>query len=72
MILKDEDQRQLACDDCGYEGDVFDADEFSEMITEARSDGWSITQPSGKWTHHCPDCAPETALAQAKRKFGVR
>lgn len=72
MIVKDHDQIQLSCDDCGNETPVYDDDQFEQMISAAKSDGWTITRPSGTWEHRCSDCALEdNALAAARRKFGI-
>ena len=73
MISKDGDQQQVVCDGCGTEGSVFDADDFQAMIDEVKADGWSVTRPSGNWEHRCKDCANGgSALAQARKKFGLR
>lgn len=72
MINRDGDTMQLACDGCGQEGNTFDKDEFDPMVAEAKAEGWRIAKPEGRWVHECKDCVEEnSALAQAKRKFGV-
>lgn len=72
MIQKDDRQIQIVCDNCGAEGDVRDDDEFHAMIDLAKADGWSITNPDGRWRHKCATCAkPGAALAAARAKFGI-
>ena len=72
MINRDHGQMQLACDDCGAETTVYDEEQFNEMISSAKDDGWKISCPQGRWEHHCKDCSHEGgALAAARRKFGL-
>jgi len=70
MIRRDGGQQQLVCDGCGEETPDFD--EFEDMISAAKADGWSITKPSDTWEHRCPCCGTGASrLAAAKRKFGL-
>ena len=72
MIIKDYDQCQLSCDECGTETPVYDESEFERMLAESKSDGWKITRPEGRWRHTCEACSSDvSALAAAKRKFGL-
>jgi len=72
VLLKALGQIQLACDTCGEEGLAYDEDEFEAMISAAKGSGWKITNPGGRWTHTCPDCAETTStLVAARKKFGI-
>lgn len=73
MIIKDYDQIQLSCDQCGEEFLVYDEGDFEQMISDAKAAGWKITRPEGQWQHICSDCASGGgALAAARRKFGLK
>lgn len=59
----------LVCDECGDPADKsYEEGEFTQMIEQAKADGWSITQVKGRWEHRCPDCKP-SGLAAQKRLF---
>ncbi|RID91875.1 hypothetical protein D2N39_11600 [Gemmobacter lutimaris] len=63
----------LVCDACGVTTPRRDADEFQDLVDEAKADGWRVTRRDGVWQHHCDACDEETsALDQARRKFGLR
>ena len=45
----------IFCDDCGH-SESFDGS-FSEIVKQARKDGWSICKNScGTWEHLCDTC----------------
>lgn len=73
MIRKYAGEMELVCDKCGQESPSYDGDSFDQMISEAKADGWVISRINGHWNHDCPSCAKdESALAAARRKFGLR
>lgn len=73
MIRKLAGEIELVCDACGNESPSFDDDEFNEMISACKADGWSVTRRDGHWHHECPSCrTEESALEAARRKFGIR
>lgn len=40
--------------------EAYDTDnDWQEMISDMKSDGWLIIKEKGDWTHICPDCADE-------------
>jgi len=45
----------LCCDSCDaiYTGS---SDEWNEVWTEAKSEGWKAKKDGGVWIHACPDC----------------
>jgi hypothetical protein len=47
---------ELLCDDCGESFGVRDADEFGEMMNDAKSDGWRTFKRDGRWHNACPAC----------------
>lgn len=50
----------MICDVCDDEYSEFDSDDFNDMITDARTDGWSVFKNDDhEWTHWCPDCKKE-------------
>ena len=58
MIDRDGTWIEIACDECGtLTGDAFDRDEFREMTTAAKRDGWTIKPDRGGWRHECPGCS---------------
>lgn len=72
MINKYADEMQLVCDVCGDETPAYDEDQFEMMVSEAKADGWVIARKDGTWHHTCSDCGKEeSALAAARRKFGI-
>ena len=47
----------MYCDGC-YEREEFDVDnDFYQMITEAKENGWKIINRNGNWDHYCQECA---------------
>lgn len=72
-VLNEEGQTQIVCNDCGAESHTVDKDDFSQLVSELKADGWRIAKPEGRWVHECKDCVSHnSALAQAQRKFGLR
>lgn len=73
MIRKYAGEMELVCDTCGEESPSYDDDQFDQMITDSKNDGWSITRQNGQWSHCCASCASEeSALSVRRRKFGLR
>lgn len=73
MIQKYKDTMELVCDKCGDNRPPYDEDQFNDMIIEAKGEGWRVYRQDGHWTHECPECVSEdSALAAARRKFGLR
>lgn len=60
----------LVCDECGesLKNGPYDNDEFEEMISDAKTQGWGISPIGDDWQHHCSKCK-ETPLQRAKRIF---
>lgn len=72
MIIHEYGLEKMICDDCNT-NDYVIADDFNSEIQIAKSEGWKITKPEGQWHHVCPECAQsQSALAQARRRFGLR
>lgn len=46
------------CDHCSHV-DSYDADDWGELLSEMRRDGWRFDEVSGEWEHTCPSCAEE-------------
>jgi len=74
MTVRNEGSRtMIECNGCGQETHDVDKDDFQSLVDDIKADGWKISSNHGRWTHHCPDCeADESALAKARRKFGLR
>lgn len=70
MIQKDGNQLQIVCDECGNEyPEVFDKEDFQEMINAAKRSDWKVTPDGeGGWSHVC--CEPKSRLERAKALFG--
>jgi len=59
MINKNypENDYDVSCDYCDLGEENYDTDgDWTEMIAEAKVDGWSINKVNGQWKHRCPDC----------------
>lgn len=50
----------IECDSCNevFTGD--EGDEFTEVWTAAKRDGWRTRQIAGTWLHGCPTCGVPT------------
>lgn len=68
-IERDGKQRMISCDHCGNTLELFEEDEFNEMIADAKEKGWRIRCEDPGWTHICP-AHHETALERARRLLG--
>lgn len=68
-IERDGKQRMIACDHCSSTLDLFEEDEFNEMIADAKAKGWLIRCEDPSWTHTCP-MHQETPLERARRLLG--
>lgn len=53
-----DDEVEMYCDSCDASTD---SDEFHQVISTARQDGWRIEKDdkSGDWNHICPSCASD-------------
>jgi hypothetical protein len=58
MIDRDDGRIWLSCDECGDSTMMYENDEFSEMISDAKASGWRIRSQGGSWTHTCLSCQP--------------
>lgn len=49
----------MSCDGCGKWLNPAWGEDFSQMIAEAKEEGWKITKnrTTGEWEHFCPSCA---------------
>lgn len=58
MIDRVDGQVRLICDnDCGEATELFDGDDFAELVKEAKKDGWVIEKDEyDEFVHWCPDC----------------
>lgn len=75
MIERQRGENTLVCDDCGESLDkTFSFEEFDEMLSYARGEGWRIrrdnSQPEG-YAHHCPDCKTTSPLAAQRKLLGL-
>ena len=48
--------RMAACEGCDrrFEGHT---EEYADVWTQAKAEGWEIRRVSGQWVHLCPWCA---------------
>ena len=48
----------LTCDECADTYDEYDADDFKQMIKDAKTDDWKIFRDddTDEWLHWCPNC----------------
>ncbi len=72
MINKERGGQYIECDDCGEQSNRYDSDEFRQMVSEAKDDGWQVTRTEDGWEHRCADCAGNrsSGLAHARKLFG--
>ena len=55
MIETEYDTYDVFCDYCSYSTDgVFE--EWQEIITAMRSEGWKTRKVGTEWRHKCKDC----------------
>jgi len=50
----------IYCDFCDECGNYDTGGDFTEFITEAKSDGWISKKDRDVWIHYCPVCAQAT------------
>lgn len=62
----------LECDECGNQlSDTFFSDDFRQMISTAKSQGWQVSPDGdGGWTHKCDECKEDPVAAQ-RRLLGL-
>lgn len=71
-VERDEGKMQLVCDGPGGTGGcpttyrVYEAGDFSEMMDDAKRDGWRAwSNTSRAWRHSCGTCTAEWARGRA-------
>ena len=47
---------EVECDDCG-EGDAFNADDWQDLMSQMKDDGWTKKKVDDEWEHYCPACS---------------
>lgn len=56
MIHRERDAFVMECDnECGESITVHG--EFSDLIHDAKAEGWKISKDGEDWRHTCPECA---------------
>lgn len=53
----DDDQVFMVCDHCGEMSEGEHKDEFGELISKRRSEGWRTGKERGQWVNKCPNCS---------------
>ena len=48
---------EVICDSCGY-SETYDGD-FSDVVKQAKKDGWAIVKYDNNFEHYCKDCKEE-------------
>lgn len=64
-IERQKGRMTLVCDVCESEHQQdYGRDEFDEMISDAKQDGWSIFKNDDhEWSHMCKDCKKMEVVA---------
>lgn len=58
MIVKEEWTCEIVCDGCGESAGIFDEEDFSGALMEARALGFTEKKLYRKvWENFCPKCA---------------
>ncbi len=66
-LQRDGKWMQFECDECPNTTDEYD--DFEELRTEAKREGWEIKPSVEGWSHRCPDCRG-SGLARQRALFG--
>lgn len=56
MIDRQGNRILIECDSCPEIHEGSEGDEFTEVWSEAKREGWRTRQIAGEWLHGCPKC----------------
>lgn len=66
MINRDGKLKSIVCDSCGTETDP--DDNFNDLVSAAKVDGWEFKRVGGDWEHRCEACWRKRNAEASKRQ----